>query len=64
MNVSAQTLQKILARKIKGYAFMSYPRDGWATAQEYRAHHEQELIKDNALMGSTEFREKYRAYIY
>ena len=64
MNVTEKTLQKILNRKIKGYAFMSYPRDGFATAQEYREHHERELQRDNAQLSIIQFSCKYDVYMY
>ena len=64
MNVTEKTLQKILNRKNKGYAFMSYPRDGFSTAQEYREHHERELQRDNTQLSIIQFSCKYDVYMY
>lgn len=57
-------LDVILSRKIKGYAFMTYPQDGCASAEEYREKAREALLKDWKELSEEAFRQKYSYLIY
>jgi hypothetical protein len=57
-------LDVILAYRIKGFAFRSYPCEGYADALAYRDAKKQALEADFKNLSEEDFREKYKHCIY
>ncbi len=57
-------VEQVIVRRSKGYAFLSYPTQFAATAQEYRAKIAKEITEDYLKLRLSEFIAKYADYIY
>lgn len=64
MKIDEKLIQKIVSRKIKGYAFMRYPLNGINTPEEYRKNAKTIIENDFKKMSVEEFKKKYSQYIY
>ena len=57
-------MEKILNRLTKGYAFRSYPADGFESAAAYRAAKRKQLEEDSTNLSPEAFKVKYGCYDY